>query len=159
MIRKNIELQDGDVVEKGNCGQSIEFGARRAGAGVDEDLRRRDGALIAILRANDDCLRAAETCLPEDQLEVCSFLEPRLDAASKVLDNLALALANFPHLDADGTSVHAVVRAPARQVRDAPAGDHGLGRGASLIDAGAAYVFPFDESRAHSRTRESHGEW
>jgi len=83
-----------------------------------------------------------------------SLLDARLASISKAVDNVALALANFRHVNADGSGVNAVVSASTRQVCNAPAGHHGLGWSAALVHAGAANVFSFDESRAHSSFSE-----
>ena len=45
----------------------------------------------------------------------------------------------------DVAGVDAVVGRAAGQVRDAPAGDHGLGGSAALVDAGAADMLSLDQ--------------
>src|SRR5581483_1795912 len=88
---------------------------------------------------------AGEAGLAGDQLEVLGRAESALVAAAEALDDVALALADAGHVDLDPAGVDAVVGGAAGEVGDAAAGDHRLGRGAALVDAGAADVLALDQ--------------
>src|ERR1700674_5334363 len=158
MIRNGIEFHNGNVVEERDCVQTIEFGPRRASAGIDENVFRRNCAPAAVLQANVNSLGAAESRFAEDQFEVCSLLNLRLASTSKTVDDLAFALTNFRQVNADRSSLHTVFGGPARQVRDTAAGHHSFRGSASFVHAGAADMLPLDESGTHSGTGKSGGE-
>ena len=107
------------------------------GAGVDDDHRRADPPRPAGRRGDLDRLRPGEMGLAFDQVE------PVLRQAARVVlpragDHGPFALAHRGQVHRYRTDAHAVLRAAARLVGQARAGDHRLGRGAPGVDAGAA---------------------
>src|SRR5262249_13672401 len=72
-------------------------------------------------------------------------------AASEALYNVTLALAHLHHVHGDRAGIHAIVGPATSQVSNTGAGNHGLGRGAALVDAAAANVLALDDSGLVSR--------
>src|SRR5262249_5753594 len=76
-------------------------------------------------------------------------LQPRLEAVAEAEHHLVLALLDALHVDVDRAGdLDAELGGAARHVRDAGAGDEGLGGDAAVIHAGAADVPPLDDRRA-----------
>ena len=71
----------------------------------------------------------------KDQLEVRSLFDASLVAIAKLHHNVALALANPLHVDAQLAGVDTVVSATSSQISDPATGDHRLRRRATFIDA------------------------
>src|SRR6516165_3304248 len=82
MIRDFSEFHDGNVVQVSSLFEPLQPWARSARASVDEHAFGRKRAFIAILGANDDAFRAAETRFAEDEIQVGSRLNSPLDSAS-----------------------------------------------------------------------------
>src|SRR5438128_2310563 len=74
-----------------------------------------------------------------------------LTATAEAIDNIALALPHNFHIDRDWPGLYAIVCPSTRQVSYATAGNHCFGRGAAFVDAGAPYMFAFDDGRLPSR--------
>jgi len=83
------------------------------------------------------------------------LLEPSFDAAAEASDDIALTLANLGQIEGDRTGLDTIVGAPAGEMRDTSAGDHRLGGSASLVDAGATYMFALDHRRRPPRLGQS----
>src|SRR5664280_1814869 len=157
MFRNRVQLHDGSAVEKGYSLQAVE---RRHGwtrPCVDEDLPGGECELAAVFLPDEQRLSAGETGLAEDQLKVRRFFDASLAAIAKAVHDIALALPNTFHVDTDVSGANAIISASPRQIRDAGAGDHGLGGSASLIDAGTADMFAFDESGVHPGFSQGRG--
>ena len=155
MLRQRIEFHDRNIVKERYALQAGNVRPRSARARIDENVLRRDGALAAVLRVDDNFAGTAEAGLTEDQFKVGSLFQFRLATVAKVVDDVALAFPNFGHIDTDGPRLHAIISGPPHQVGDAPAGHHRLRRRASLINAGAANMFALDESSTHSGAGQS----
>ena len=69
-----------------------------------------------------------------------------LDSVARIGDDFLAAGDDHGHVDADGgvAEGYAVLGGAASHVRGVGATDHGLGRGAARVDAGAAEQFAFD---------------
>src|ERR1019366_1205581 len=157
MLRDGVQLHDGSAVEKGHGLQAVERWPRRTRTCVDEDLAGGQCSLAAVPLPDKQGLRPGETGFAEGQLEICRLLNAALAAIAKAVHDIALALADAFHVDADVAGVNAIIGASPREISDAGAGDHGLGRSASLIDAGAADMFALDESGAHPGFSQGRG--
>src|SRR5262249_60565820 len=66
--------------------------------------------------------------------------------------------ADLGQVDTHGPGAYAVVGRPPRQVGDAGAGDHRLGGGAALVDAGAADVGPLHQGGLAPRLGQRPGQ-
>jgi hypothetical protein len=121
-------------------------------------MKTVDGTSRPAVVRSPPCSKAR---LSADQLDP-GFTERALAGAPETLDHVPLPVPHVSqiHLHSPGgiAPAHAVVVGPARQVRNAGAGDDGLGWGAPLVDAGAADVLPFDERQPASGARERAGE-
>jgi len=73
VIWKSVEFHDGKVVEVSDRIQPIELGSRRACAGIDENVFRRNGAPAAIWQANRNRLEADESRFTKDQIKIFSL--------------------------------------------------------------------------------------
>src|SRR5260221_8057395 len=73
---------------------------------------------------------------------------------AKAFDNLTIRWALLLNLDANVAVMHAVVLAPASEVRNAPTRHHRLCGRAALIDAGSAYVASLNKRRPKPRLRQ-----
>ena len=87
---------------------------------------------------------------PKIKSSIRRLLDASLAAVAKAVHDIALALSDTFHIDANVAGVNAVIGASARQVGDATAGDHRLGGSASLIDTGPADMFPLNQSSANA---------
>src|ERR1019366_7382841 len=157
MLRNGVQLHDGSAVEKGYGLQAVEWGHRGTRTGVDEDLAGGECSLAAVPLPDKQGLGAGQTGFAEDQLKICRLLNAALAAIAKAVHDVALALADAFHVDADVAGVNAVISGPPPEVSDAGAGDHGLGGSASLVDAGAADMLALDESGAHAGFSQGSG--
>jgi len=88
-------------------------------------------------------LRGGEAGLAEDEIKICCFFNALLAAVTKAVHNVAFALPDAFHVDADVPGVNAVVSASTREICDASAGDHGFRWRATFVDAGSAYMLAF----------------
>src|ERR1700730_7300273 len=87
-------------------------------------------------------------------MEIGGVFQPPLTAVAKAVDNVALALTQPLHIDANVAGMHTVVLAPSSEVRNAPARHHGLRRRAPLIDASSAYVASLNKRRPKPSLRQ-----
>src|ERR1019366_4648704 len=149
MFRNRVQLHDGSAVQKGYGLQAVECRHRGTRTCVDEDLPGGECKLAAVFLPDEQRLSAGETGLAEDQLKMCRFFDASLAAIAKAVHDIALALPNTFHVDADVAGVNAIISASPRQISDAGAGDHGLSGSASHIYAGTADLFALDECGAH----------
>src|SRR5664280_557603 len=157
MFRNRVQLHDGSAVHKGYGLQTVE---RRHGwtrTCVDEDSLGGECSLAALSLPDKQGLGAGKTGFAEDQLKVRSLFDASLAAIAKAVHDIALALPNTSHIDADVSGANAIISASPRQIRDAGAGDHGLRGSAPFIDAGAADMFAFDESGVHPGFSQGRG--
>src|SRR6058998_1435225 len=143
VLRQHGEFHDRRGVERGNGVEPLQRGASRAAARVDEDQRCRQ-RLSPGRAAYLDRVRADEPRLAYQQVQPSGGREATLTARTEALDDAALPLAHGRHVYDDRARPHTVVRGAAGEVRYPGARDHGLGRGAALVDAGAADVDALD---------------
>ena len=106
--------------------------------------------MAAVFQPDEQRVGAGKTGFAEDQFDVGGLLDARLPSLAKTFYDVTLALANAFHVDADVAGMNAVISASPCQISDARAGDHGLGGGASHVDAGAAEISALDKSGAHA---------
>ena len=90
--------------------------------------------------------------------EVHALGELLFAALAPGLDHVALALTDGCHIDPDGADLDAELVAAAGEVGDLGAGDHGLRRGAAVVDAGAADRAALDHGDAFAARGEGCGE-
>src|SRR6059036_1241195 len=150
VLRQHGEFHDRRGVERGNGVEPLQRGASRAAARVDEDQRccqRLSPGRAAYL----DRLRADEPRLAYQQVQPSGGREATLTARTEALDDAALPLAHGRHVYDDRARPHTVVGGAAGEVRYPGARDHGLRRGAALVDAGAADVDALDQGAAPAR--------
>jgi len=126
------------------------------GARVDDDHRRADLPRPAVRQGDLDCLRPCEMGFTFDQVE------PVLRQAARIVlpragDHGPFALAHRGQVHRYRTNTHAILRAAARLVGQARAGNHRLGRGATRVDAGAAELVTLDERHFLARLRQLNG--
>src|ERR1035438_392683 len=157
MLRNRVQLHDGSAVKKGYGLQAVECRHRGTRTCVDEDLLRSECKLAAVFLPDEQRLSAGETGLAEDQLKICRLCNASLAASAKAVHDIALALPDTLHVDADVSGANAIISASPRQIRDAGAGDHGLRGSAPFIDAGTADMFALDESGVHPGFSQGRG--
>src|ERR1035438_5434224 len=150
MLRNGVQLHDGSAVEKGHVFQAVNCWHGRTRTCVDENLPGGEYTLAAIFWPDEQGLGAGETGFAEDQLDIGGLLNACLAGIAKTVYDIALALPDAFHVDANVAGVNAVIGASPRQISDAGAGDHGLGGSASHVDAGTADILALDDSGAHS---------
>jgi hypothetical protein len=124
---------------------------------VDDDHGRADLPPPAVHQGDLDRLRPREMGLAFDQVE------PVLRQAARIVlpragDHGPFTLAHRGQVHRYRTNTHAVLRAAARLVGEARAGNHRLGRGAARVDAGAAELVTLDERHLLARLRQLDGE-
>ena len=127
------------------------IGGLGPGAYIEEDFAGGQPERLATGQAHFELLRTGEGGLAPDQVHAGSF-EASLVTGAEALHHFALALAHLDHIDGDWPVVYAVVRRTAVEVSHLRAGDHGLGRGAAHVDAGAAHVLALHDRRIASGT-------
>src|ERR1017187_1688424 len=149
MFRNRVQLHDGSTVQKGYGLQAVEGRHRGTRTCVDEGLPCGECSLPTVFLPDEQGPSAGETGLAEDQLKIRRFFDASLAASAKAVHDIALALPDTLHVDADVSGVNTIISASPRQIRDAGAGDHGLRGSAPFIDAGAADMFALDECGAH----------
>src|SRR5699024_1436535 len=103
-------------------------------------------------------LRSGEVRLSEDHAG-CVLAEQTFFAArSPLLDDIALALANTLHIDANIACPDAIILRPIREIRDAAAGDHRFRWRAANVHTGPAEMLALDQhcllARRGERGRE-----
>ena len=148
-MRRNFgEFHDRGAGQEGNFGKAGNVGDGGAASGIQEIAVGGEMEFAALGGADGDGFGAGEGSDAVDQIEVFGFGDAALVAGAKQIDDVALALADALHGDAQGAGMDAVIGAAAREIGDAAAGDHGLGGRAAFVDAGAADVNFFDESGA-----------
>src|SRR5713226_4470568 len=110
MLGHSLEFHDGNVVESRNVVQAIQFGASRAGTGIDKDIFGGERALSTIVRTDFNRLwtsaRTSEPSLAENQFEIRSLFDALLTAVAKFVDHVAFAFENFSKIDTDRAGVH-----------------------------------------------------
>src|SRR5204863_6454703 len=116
-------------------------------------------ARFAILQLDLDRFWPGKRGLTQQQIDALCVLQTLLAAIPPAIHNVAFALADFFHIDADWTRLYAVITAASRQIRNSCAGNERLGRCAAFIDARSADVFAFDNRRLASSLGKCRGEW
>src|SRR5579864_6328192 len=134
VIRNRTKFHDRFVIEEPNAIEPFQLRPRGAGAGVDEQAIRGNGALSCILRSNLESLWPSETCLAHDQLEILGLRNAPFGPTSETRYDVPLALPNLLKVNGDGPRMHAVVGRTPRQIRHSSTRHHGLRRRASFID-------------------------
>ena len=119
MFRNRVQLHDGSAVEKRYGLQAVECGHRRTRTRVDEDLVGGERSLAAVFQPDEQRLGAGETGVAEDQLDVGGLLNACLAGIAETLHDIALALPDPFHVDADVTGVNAIISTSPRQISDA----------------------------------------
>src|ERR1019366_4163798 len=114
MLRNGVQLHDGSAVEKGHGLQAVECGHRGTLTGVDEDLRGSECSLAAVSLPDKQGLGAGETGFAEDQLKICRLLNAPLATIAKAVHDVARALPDPFHVDADVAGVNAIISGPPR---------------------------------------------
>src|SRR5262249_11780428 len=100
-----------------------------------------------LCRADLQLLLSGKPGIPENQIEVCSGLEPPLAAVAEAVHYRLLALPDPREVDTDRSGSDTVVSTAAGEIGHACAGHHRLGRSTALVDAGPAYVHALHERR------------
>ena len=139
-----VELHDRGRVEHRDVARAVDRQRPGPGARVDDDHRRADRPGAAVGEGDLERLRPGEVGLALDQVkpllrETAGVVLPR------AADHRPLALAHRRQVDRDRAGPHPVLGAAARQVGEARAGDHGLGRGAPGVDADPAERAALDQ--------------
>ena len=136
MPRQGVEPQQAAVGQPGHRLEPRDRRRRGAAADVEEDPRR----LQPLAVRPPPHAAAVKRAWPRTKRDVLGRLAATCSRPSRERPTTAsLRAFTRGHVDADRAGEHdAVVRRAARHVRDAGAGDQGLGRGAAGVDAGAA---------------------
>jgi len=145
VVGNSIEFHDGRAVERCDGIESIQPGTIGARAGIDKDMLRFDGSAAAIFQLNVDGFGSVEAGIAEYEIDIRSFFDARLSAIAEAVDDLALAVSNFHHVNGDRPGMDAVVGSAPGKVGNAGAGDHGFSRSAANVNARAPHVLAFDE--------------
>jgi len=103
---------------------------------------------VAAVQAHLQFLRAGEGGLAPQQVQALGPLDSPLAATPKTLHDVALALAYPDHVHGYRAAVDAVIRRTPIEVCGLCPGDHGLGWGAPLVDAGTADVLALYNRRS-----------
>src|ERR1700674_4642475 len=146
MLGDSVEFHDGHVVESRNVVQAIQFGAGRAGTGIDKDIFGGERGLSTIVRADFNrpwtSRRASELRVAENQLKIRRLFDARLTAIAKFVDYVAFALANFSKIDTNiaRAGVNSIIGSAPREIGDPASRHHRLRRCASLSDARPAHM-------------------
>src|SRR5690606_13545755 len=156
--RHLVELHDRGGVVHGDVGGHIDLERARPLTDVDHDGLRGKGPGPTGVHRDLDRPVPHEPRLSLDELESLGLPQARLAATPELLDDGALALPNHLHIDGDLASAHAVIGGPPGEPRDAPGGDHRLGRGAPGVDARPSNVLPLDQGRPATARGEGTGE-
>src|SRR6266851_5898398 len=144
MLGQLGQLHDARGIEEANRIEPRDWRHGGPAACIDYDALAPELARATAFQFHDDALRALESGLAEDQFDIGGFLERLLNVVAEALDHAALALVHPTHVHRHGTGADAVIfRAPS-EISDASAGQHGLGRRAADVDAGAADVLALD---------------
>ena len=101
---------------------------------------------------------ASKRAWPLDHRAAGHRAQPALDPVARFADDGVGAGAHARHVDADRPGDHAEVGAAAREVRGVGAGDHGLGRRAAGVHAGAAEQVSLDQRDGHARAGQPSGQ-
>ena len=114
---------------------------------------------LAAVEPDLQLLRPGEAGFAPDQDQVLGVFETLLVAPAEGLHDVPLAPAYLDHIDGHRAVSDAVVRRAPVQVGYPGAGDHRLGGGAALVDAGAADVLALYYRRLVSGAGEGAGQW
>src|SRR5262249_36339314 len=124
-------------------------GPGRAATAFDHHQTGRycPGAASVLCRADLQLLLSGKPGIPENQIEVCSGLEPPLAAVAEAVHYRLLALPDPREVDTDRSGSDTVVSTAAGEIGHACACHHRLGRSTALVDAGPAYVHALPQRR------------
>jgi hypothetical protein len=114
---------------------------------------------ITVVEPNLEFPGACKAGFAADQIQVLGVIEALLASAAEAVRDIALAPSHLDHVHVHGAVLDAVVGGAAVKVGYLRAGDHRLGRGTALVDAGAADVLAFYDRRLASCAREGPGKW
>src|SRR5215210_6395444 len=143
---KLVQFHNRCRVQGGHAVQALYGWVGGPGPDVDEDVVGGQLEHLAVaVQVDPKLLGTAKGGFAHQQVEALSVLDAPLVAAPKALHNVPLALAHLVHVDAYRAVLYTVVRRTAVKVGDLRTCHHRLGRGAALVDAGAAHVFALDE--------------
>src|SRR5215208_3284842 len=112
---------------------------------------------IAIVRAYRERSRARKAGFAKYQVKPFCGFDALLATVPEAVHDRALAASHLGHVDGDRTVVDAVVGRTPVYVGCLRAGDHRLGGGTALVDAGAADVLAFAQGRPAARPGERLG--
>src|ERR1035441_4344046 len=106
MLRNGVQLHDGSAVEKGHVFQAVNCWHGRTRTCVDENLPGGEYTLAAIFWPDEQRFSAGETGFAEDQLDIGGLLNACLAGIAETLYDIALALPDPFHVDADVAGVN-----------------------------------------------------
>ena len=158
VLRQDVELHDGGRVQGRYVIQTFDRRVGRPGASVDKDVVRAELEVLVIVRAYRERFRARKAGFASDQVKSISGFDAPQVTVPEAVHHRPLAASHLGHVDGDRTVVDAVVGRTPVYVGRLRAGDHRLGGGAALVDAGAADVLAFDQGCSASRPGERLGE-
>src|SRR4029077_7300156 len=146
-----VQLHDRRAIEKWNFLEALQLGHGWASYSVSEDAIRGKGALSAVFQADAHAFGAGEGRFSKDQIQIGRFFQALLAAVAKTIDDVALALTDSLHIDANVAGLDTVLLTAAGKKRDAPARQHRFRRSAALVDASPAYVASLDKRCPQAR--------
>ena len=159
MLGHLTEFHYAGRVEGVHALQTVDSGYAGPLSGIDEDGISGQLLRTAISQLHFQRLWTGESSFAKDQIDAWSLFDTLLASVAPAGNYVALALANHLHIDANWTSVYAVVcRAPG-EIGHSRAGNHGLGWCAALVDAGAPNVFALDDGGFAPRSGQLSRDW
>ena len=155
-----VELHEGGVRVVRDVAEAVDRWDGGARADVDDDGGGGQVALPAVVEVDADLVGCGEAGGAHEEVERLDLPEAGLGAVTERFHDVAFALAHAFQVDGDAAvaGADAVFCGAPCDVGDAGAGDHGLGRGATLVDAGTAGVLALDEGDALPGLGEFAGE-
>ncbi len=152
-----VQLHDRGGVEAGDVVESRDARPRGVGARIDaDDIAAHE--LRPTIPAMDFERAGADEARFSTHERHTRGVQPPLAARAEPLDDLLLAPTHVREVHGDRSGAHAEVVRAAGEVRDARAGDHGLGGRAPDVDAGPADVRALDERGPPAGAGERGGE-
>jgi hypothetical protein len=147
MRRQIVELQSLDIGERFGSLEAGNVRKRRVRSEIEENAVAGQHARSAIIKAHFECFRRQETPAPHDQFSAARLVVLQVHG-DQALDHGALALADFGHVDRDGTRHRAEPRGVACQIGDFRTPD--LVLAGEAVDVGAGSADP--SALHHGRT-------